>query len=245
MSRLDRGDYLHQIRVEGARIEEIDPEQLDFDVAHISGWTVGAVVGHTGWVYRFVTEVLAATDEPPRRSSIPEPPAGPSVLGWFSDSAAGLMTALEATPADKPCVSFAGEVDASWWVRRIAHETAMHRWDAFASIGSVDPIETRLADDGITEVFDVFLPTRFQFDRLKADGETIHLHATDCPDGEWLLELHPDRVDVTQQHAKATVAARGTTSDLLLMLWGRIPPAQLEVFGDSSLLDRWQDAATF
>ncbi len=245
MSRLNDSDYLHQIKVESARLEELDPDYLDFDVAHISGWTVGAVVGHTGWVYRYVTEVLGAGDEAPRRSSIPEPPAGPSVLGWFSDAADALIERIEAAPADTACVSFAGPVDVSWWRRRMAHETAMHRWDAFASIGSVDPIEIWLANDGISEVFDVFVNSRLQFDRLRAEGETVHLHATDSSNGEWLLTLGSDRVDVTREHAKADVTARGSTSDLLLMLWGRIPPAQLEIFGESAILDRWQDAATF
>ncbi len=245
MSRLNTSDYLHQIKVESARLEELDPDLLDFEVAHINGWTVGAVVGHTGWVYRYVTEVLASPDEPPRRSSIPEPPAGPSVLGWFSDAADALIEQLESTPTDKPCASFVGPVDAAWWNRRLAHETAMHRWDAFASVGSVDPIEFRLASDGISEVFEVFVDSRLQFDRLNANGETIHLHATDGQDGEWMLRLQPDHIAVTREHAKADVAARGSTSDLLLMLWGRIPPAQLELFGDSTILDRWQDAATF
>jgi len=32
---------------------------------------------------------------------------------------------------------------------------------------------------------------------------------------------------------------RGTASDLLLFLWGRIPASQLEVFGDAALLNRY------
>ena len=44
-----------------------------------------------------------------------------------------------------------------------------------------------------------------------------------------------------REHAKGDVAARGTASDLLLFLWGRVPATALEVFGDAELLDRFQD----
>ena len=57
------------------------------------------------------------------------------------------------------------------------------------------------------------------------------------------LSLLRDRggVTVVNEHAKGDVAARGGASDLLLMMWGRIPVAQVEVFGDASLLERWSD----
>ena len=47
---------------------------------------------------------------------------------------------------------------------------------------------------------------------------------------------------VTREHAKGDVAARGTASDLLLFLWGRVPATALEVFGDAALLDRFRSA---
>lgn len=41
--------------------------------------------------------------------------------------------------------------------------------------------------------------------------------------------------------ADADVVARGTASDLDLFVWGRVPPSALEVTGDASLLERWQE----
>jgi hypothetical protein len=49
-------------------------------------------------------------------------------------------------------------------------------------------------------------------------------------------------VTVTREHAKGDVAARGTASDLLLFLWGRVPADSLEVFGDADLLARFSQA---
>jgi predicted lipid carrier protein YhbT len=44
---------------------------------------------------------------------------------------------------------------------------------------------------------------------------------------------------VRREHAKGDVAVRAPASDLLLFLWGRIPPDRLEVMGDTALLPRW------
>ena len=60
-----------------------------------------------------------------------------------------------------------------------------------------------------------------------------------------MIHIGADGVEWQQAHEKGDVAARGPVSDLLLMLWGRIPPSRLQLFGDASLLDRWQAAAKF
>jgi hypothetical protein len=45
---------------------------------------------------------------------------------------------------------------------------------------------------------------------------------------------------VSREHAKGDVAARGSASDLLLFLWGRVSAERLEVFGDAELLARFR-----
>ena len=44
---------------------------------------------------------------------------------------------------------------------------------------------------------------------------------------------------MTHEHAKGDVAVRGTASDLLLFVWGRLPGESLEVLGDASLIERF------
>jgi uncharacterized protein (TIGR03083 family) len=245
-SALSREDHLHTLRVESSRLAATDPAHLSLPLPHIDNWTVHNVIGHTGWVFRWISLILTAPlDEPPRRSSVPEPPAGTEVLSWFSDAAVGVNQALEAADPERLVTTFTGPQPTTWWHRRVAHETSMHRWDVESAFTTPEPIDTRVARDGIDEVFDVFVPARMHFDVLAGRGETIHLHATDIEDGEWVLTLHADRVEAEHAHTKADVAARGRVSDLLLLLWGRIPPSRLELFGESSLLDRWQRAATF
>ncbi len=239
-------DHLHQLRVELSRLGGVDVDHLMHPIPHIEDWTVGAVVGHTGWLARYGAAALASSpDNPPSRSAVPEPPAGPEVLEWFDEAQRELIDVVEQTDPQRMTPTFTGPQPASWWCRRLAHEASMHRWDAYAASGSPEPIDARLAQDGIDEVFEVFVPNRLNFEVLAGAGETMHLHATDIDDGEWMITYGPDAIEWHHGHDKGDVAARGPVADLLLMLWGRLPPSRLELYGDSRLLDRWQAAATF
>ena len=246
MDKLNTSEYRHLLKVEAARLSQVEPEQLELEIPHISGWTVRSVVGHTGWVFRFAKEALHADPEnPPSRSSVPEPPPGDDVIDWFATGSTDLQAALDAADLDAIRPTFTGPQPASWWLRRLSHEVSIHRWDAMSAFTSPDPIDANQARDAIDEVLEVFAPARMQFATLGGNGETVHLHATDVDDGEWFLTYRPEAVDWHHAHAKGDVAARGPVSDLLLLLWSRIPPSRLEVFGDAALLERWQDAATF
>jgi uncharacterized protein (TIGR03083 family) len=246
MPRLAPDEYRRLIGVESDRLRQVTADDLAAPVPHLEGWTVHNVVGHTGWVCRFVVRCLNAhPDDPPPRASVGEPPVGPAVIDWLTEALDELESALADCDLEAIRPTWTGPQPTSWWLRRIAHELAVHRWDALAPTTTPDPIDAAQALDGIDEVLEVFVPNRMQFDTLAGDGETIHLHTTDIDGGEWMLTLAPSAVEWSHGHAKGDVAARGTASDLLLLLWSRIPPGQVEVFGDQSLLDRWQTAAAF
>ena len=145
----------------------------------------------------------------------------------------GLVEALSTMDTDAVWPTWAGERPGSFYPRRMAHETAVHRWDAGG--GDIDPA---LAVDGIDEHLGLFAPLAAG-DALPRHG-TIHLHATDV-EGEWLVTLGPDGITFEHGHAKGDVALRGTASDLLLWAWNRVPPDdRFEVFGEPALLDAWR-----
>lgn len=246
MNELTPADHRHLLQVETARLCQTNPSNLDLDVPHLDGWTVRSVIGHTGWVFRFATlAVQADPGDPPSRSSVPEPPPGREVIDWLASGYAGLRDALDGAELDAIVPTFTGPQPTSWWFRRLGHEVAMHRWDAESASTSPEPIDPQQALDGIDEVLQVFVPARMQFPVLAGAGETVHLHATDIEGGEWFLTYGAEEVAWERAHAKGDVAARGPVSDLLLLMWGRLPPSRLEVLGDATLLDRWQQAATF
>lgn len=238
--------HAHLVTVELARLASVKPEHLPASLPHIEGWTVHSVIGHLGWICRYVDLTLGArADDPPARASVPEPPAGADVLPWFAEAQTIIQQRLDGIDPTTVHPSWAGPWTAAQWVRRLANEASMHRWDAYAAFGSPEPIDAQLAADGIEEVLDLFAPQRLLFDELDAAGASMHLHATDVDHGEWTITFESDRLNWERSHAKGDVAARGPISDLLLLLWGRIPPSRLQLFGDASLLDRWQAAAKF
>lgn len=243
---LGPADHAHLVTAELARLASVKTDHLSASLPHIEGWTVHDVIGHTGWICRYVDLCLAADpDTPPARANVPEPPAGADVFAWFNEARKMIGERMDTVDPTSMHPSWAGPWSAAQWLRRLANESSMHRWDAYAAFASPEPIDSRLAVDGIDEVLDLFAPVRLQFDELAAAGQTMHLHATDIDAGEWTISFTEDTMSWERSHAKGDVAARGPVSDLLLMLWGRIPPSRLQLFGDATLLDRWQAAANF
>jgi uncharacterized protein (TIGR03083 family) len=161
------------------------------------------------------------------------PEGGPELRGWYVDNVAGLVAALESMDTAIDWPTWAGAQPGTFMARRMALETAIHRWD-----GVGGPIDADLAVDGIDEHLELFAPLA-PGDSLAAHG-TIHLHATDV-DGEWLVTLAPSGITFEHGHAKGDVALRGTASDLYLWIWNRVPvDDRFEVHGDTALLDAWR-----
>jgi hypothetical protein len=124
------------------------------------------------------------------------------------------------------------------------HETTVHRADAEFALGLWPDIDPAVAADGIEE-FLANLPVarrpRENLGSLPA-GKSLHLHATDT-DGEWLIQFADGTVTWSRGHEKATAAVRGPVAALLLFTYGRVHhiAEPLTTFGDSSVLDAWQE----
>jgi uncharacterized protein (TIGR03083 family) len=207
------------------------------------GWTVERLVGHTGLVHRRVTETVRTGSLPP--PSTEEPPAGAAVLEWFAEAAAELVAACAGADPAAPVQNWAGAPPrVAFWCRRVAHETAVHAWDAAsAGPGAPDAIAPALAADGIDELLVLLLPRVLKRDGpVPAPAATLHVHCTDTP-GEWTVELRPDGVIVRGEHARGDAALRGPASDLLLTLCNRLDAG--EVLGDTGVMSAWRESVHF
>lgn len=217
---------------------------IDAAVPSCPEWAVADLVGHVGRLHRYVAATVASRDDDGVDHWLAaEPPPLEVRLDWFDGGVDLVADALVSAGPDAEVRSWTDDHTSGFWARRQANETAVHRWDAQTALGSVEPIAHELAVDGIDEFFGL-LPFWRRESGVRGAGESIHLHCTDG-EGEWLVRLAADAVIVTREHAKGDVAARGTASDLLLLLYGRLGPSALEVFGDSTLLDRWQELVRF
>jgi uncharacterized protein (TIGR03083 family) len=237
---MDPDAHLTHYRLGGAALAAAGRRGLDRRVPSCPEWSVTDLVGHVGAVHSWVLACLAADpDHRPPFSEIDSPPTD-GLIEWYVDVHGELGDALAASDLDRLAASWAGPVPVGWWLRRQAHEVTVHRWDGQLAHGDPEPIDPALAVDGVDEFLDVFV--RRLGVKLAGAGETIHLHATDI-DGEWLIERTPAGAQVTHGHAKGDVALRGSASDLLLLLWGRRRPGDVERFGDPGVFESWSEKA--
>lgn len=214
----------------------------DAVVPAVPEWTMAKLVKHVGTTHRWAAANVAAGGArvTPRDLDLALPADPSGYPDWFESGAGDLVAVLRAADPDAPAWSWAAGQTAGFWARRMAHETAVHRWDAESAPGTQTPIPTALAVDGIDERLENLVPS-MEFNEagaavLGGAGESIHLHATDV-DGEWLLRFGPDGFSYSREHAKGDLAVRGPASDLLLVLLGRRGLEGLETFGDAGVLD--------
>jgi uncharacterized protein (TIGR03083 family) len=240
--------HLAAIRSEGASLLATASDNLDRPVPTCPDWDVAALVTHLGGVYGWVVGILASGGEP-FSGKRPDPPGERSELPeWFAALHSQLIEALSATPADAPAWVFAPSAPqkASWWSRRQAIETAVHRVDAESAVGPVAPVEPVLAADGIDEFLIQFLPGIVQRSTGDDLRGTLHVHCTDTP-GEWWLDFDAEGLAVKREHAKGDTALRGPASGLFLWLMNRqnTGDAGLEVLGNGALVEAWPSTVRF
>ncbi len=200
-------------------------------------WTTTNLVVHIEAVYRYA--LIALRENLMRR---PEPLASDADAVAALEATLGeLLGELDAISGDSAVWNPCDSSDPHWWLRRMGHETLIHRVDAELAAGrEITPIHPDCAVDSIDEMIDTFFKTREKW--RPGDGASVHIHCTDVP-GEWLLVQQGDDLIVTKEHAKGDLAVRGPAQDLLLFSYGRGGPENLDTFGDATLLDLWANTS--
>jgi uncharacterized protein (TIGR03083 family) len=213
--------------------------EADAQVPTCPDWTVRDLAKHLGGVQGFWTHVLAEGTGRPKPQFDEEP--GPAAGLWIVQIGGLLVNELKAANADTEVYTWNPDDHSAGFVaRRMAHETAVHRFDAQMAIGKPQAIEPALAADGIEEIF-VMVDAWPESGR--GEGQTLHLHSNEGD--EWLIAMNPDGLDVRREHAKGDLALRGAVSDIELLLYGRPPIGEVERFGDESVLDAWYQVFKF
>ena len=119
---------------------------LDAAVPTCPGWTVGDLVRHLGATSTAGSRLHVARGD--RRAGAPSgprtrrPPSGVDLVAWWTERYAEIMSLLDALDPDLPAWNWAPQAKmAGFWHRRMAHETAVHRWDAQMAAGLAEPLE--------------------------------------------------------------------------------------------------------
>jgi uncharacterized protein (TIGR03083 family) len=235
--------WLAALRADGpafrAAVAEAAP---DAPVPSCPEWTVAQLTGHLaaiyGWVAGHVGRGVTTAPEPRDRTPVAATPEE------FDERFAALVGLLDALDPEMPAWNWAPQTKrVSFWHRRMAHETAVHRWDAQMALGPAEPLEAKLAADGVIEVLDTWLPAGKGHCPADVQG-MVALSATDL-EQTWYVRLRPNGgvalldtdtlLDTDDHHERAV--AQGTASDLELALWGRIGFDLLALSGEQRLFE--------
>ncbi len=235
--------WLAALRADGpafrAAVAEAAP---DAPVPSCPEWTVAQLTGHLasiyGWVAGHVGRGVTTRPEPRSREAVT------ATVAEFDERFGALVTLLDSLDPEMPAWNWAPQSKkVAFWHRRMAHETAVHRWDAQMAVGLTEPLEAKLAADGLIEVLDTWLPAGRGTCPTHRQG-MVALSAADL-EQTWHIRLRPGGgvalldtdtiLDDDDLHERAV--ARGTASDLQLALWGRVGFDVLTMAGDERLIE--------
>ena len=206
-------------------------------VTSCPGWSVADLVWHLTEVHHFWRTVVGEQRTTWEGYQQPPRPSDDELLASYRAGLAETLAVLSAADPAQSNWTWSADHTAGFVMRRMAQETAMHRWDADTAAGATSPIEAELASDGIDEFLTHMLGDSSAV--APAVGGSVHLHCTDVA-GEWTVrEGDAGKPVVTREHAKGDAALRGAASDLLLALWRRIDLAGVEVVGDAAVAERF------
>jgi uncharacterized protein (TIGR03083 family) len=257
---MKKDELLTCLHDDAARLAEAARLGLDADVPTCPGWVVADLAAHTGAVLRAQTVVVrerlqaAPEFDPAVLDSLPgllkwmmgrmegkaRADAFPrGVIGWFVKAAVEMEQALRAADPDEPVWSWSRDARVEHYLRMMPIEVAVHRFDAQAAQGTMEPIDRALAEHGISQTFEVMAPFRRGVKSAPAgEGERFGFVQSDGP-GRWNVRFDGDSIGVMREEATADVTVVGTASDLFLFLWQRVPADALEVRGDEGAVGRY------
>lgn len=248
---LDHDSYCSRVALEIERFAD-SLSQVDADtlVPSCPEWRAKDLATHMGMIHRWVDQTVRNQSREPLEFTqfgrdLPQEWVGFS--GWLGSMATPLSQTLRQADLDGPAWSFTDNQRASFWPRRMLHETAVHRVDAELAAGQQPQIDADTAVDGIDESLYLLSfghPFRAGPPDLRGGGETVHLHGTDV-DVHWLIRLEPD--GHTWEHLSDTpsvppsVTVLGNAAGLHLFQYNRLHShdARVHVTGDRTVLSDW------
>ncbi len=227
-------------------VADADP---GLQVATCPEWTLSELARHVGGGHRWVQRIVATkAQEPVDMSTVRLDYPGTAALRalWLRSGAEMLSDSIRDAGSETAVWSWAEDRTVGFWLRRITHDTIIHRVDAEFTIGVQPALAPPTAVDGISDLL-AAVSTLSAVDHpdpilaeLRGTGQILQFHATDSGH-HWLVSRRPDRVHWTHGQGNADVDLRGAAFDLLLVLYRRAPLDTVEVRGNEPLIIHWID----
>ncbi len=234
-TRLEPQRYFESIDGDTERLLALAERGLDPPVPCCPGWTVADVVTHVGQVYEHKVRVMADDAWPD-----PWPPADfedQEPVAFLTDAKAHLFAEFAEHQITDPMTTFApDDRTIGFWVRRMALEIAIHRYDAELAYDEPTPIPDDLAVDGVDEILRIMLAGPWWDGRVATDHPVDARVAVETGGRRWLCTLEAKRVSITDDVSTPAAATLAGEPDVLFRwLWGRAGDEQVEISGDSTV----------
>jgi len=200
-------------------------------------WTARDLIVHLGSIHRWAAATLLGGQ---RQVDRPTPLVTGTLGDWYAGCAAALLTAIDAVDPEEAIPNFARiNETASFWARRQLHETTIHAVDLAQALGRFEQqwgVQADVAADGVEEVLGVFFPRMTARGQAPDVRERIRFDATDRFDS-WIIR--PASIAggpplLVHDSGDADSSVRGTTVELYLTLWGRLPAGRLTYDSDNA-----------
>jgi uncharacterized protein (TIGR03083 family) len=260
MSQLSHDRFFAEIEASTAGLAEILAEHdQSLPIPTCPEWTLRQLVTHVGRAHRWAAEITRTRSAAfiPFRD-VPDgklPDDRAEQRAWLRAGAARIVDAVREADSDLVW-SFTGPAPAGFWIRRMVHETLVHRADAQLATGAEpEPvIDAAVAADAIDEWLSLLaggiLGNADERTKVLPAGAGLHIHSTDdglSGRGEWMIRNDASGLTVELGHDKGDAALTGPAASVLLVLMRRRPVSNpaVTVYGDSAVVDAWLASTAF
>jgi uncharacterized protein (TIGR03083 family) len=239
-------EHLEPLRVESERfaaaIAGADPAAR---VPSCPDWDLRELVAHLGRVQRFWAGVIRRGEdvEPQDPDESLRPGAGDDLVAWFRAGTEELLAAVAEAPPGRPAWT--------WWeaprsagaiARHQVQEAAVHRWDAEVAAGRApSPLDPAVAADALDEFLHISAVELQRWTPWTGGSGVVELAPTDVAGTRWAVLGDGGPVPATEVPGPPDATLAAPASDLLLLLYRRVPLAGVTVTGDEALATAFVD----
>lgn len=239
-TRLAPERYYVLIDADTERLLAMGERGLTEQVPCCPGWDVAQVVWHTAGVYEHKVRVMADNAWPD-----PWPPAdfdAREELAFLREAKDDLFAEFARHDVAEQTTTFsADDTTIGFWIRRMALEVAVHRYDAELAHRDLTPISDDLSLDGIDELLRVMLAGPWWDARVQTRHRVDALVAVESAGQRWLCDVREKSVAIVPGAAgEAAATVAGDPQAVFLWLWGRVDGGAVTLSGDLDVVSEFR-----
>jgi uncharacterized protein (TIGR03083 family) len=248
---MEISEHIAAIEADGGLLADAAVQAgLHAPVPACPGWQVRDLIRHLAHVHSWAARHIAerapqVIDKGDEATALGGAPPDDELIGAYRAGLAALVTTLRDADPDVACATFLpADSPKSFWSRRQAHETAVHRFDAQAARrdGPPSPVEAFRSDfaaDGIDELIVGLAGGRGR----SGPGRSLLVRPQDAG-GAWHYTWPADGRVVARRvdgEPGADCVLSGPASGVYLFLWNRCSAADagITISGDPGVLEAW------